>query len=111
MLGVMVSGCASARAPREEIATAELAVREARQSKAPQHANLELRLATEKLNGARRAMAEEDYVAARRLAEQALADAQLAEAKAQSAEAKRMAGQLREAIQTLSSELRGAAGS
>ncbi|HEX6176645.1 MAG TPA: DUF4398 domain-containing protein [Candidatus Binatia bacterium] len=104
-VGALVfSGCSSVTPPREELATAELAVREAQQSKASQHASLELRMATEKLNRAKQAMRDEDHVAARRLAEQALVDAQLAENKARSAEARAMARQLREGIETLRKE-------
>jgi hypothetical protein len=83
---LLFAGC-SMPAPRAEIATADMAVRQARQSRAPQYSRLELRTATEKLNGARQAMADEDYLLARRLAEQARVDAQLAETKAQTLEA------------------------
>jgi hypothetical protein len=104
-VGALVfSGCSSVTPPREELATAELAVREAQQSKASQHASLELRMATEKLNRAKQAMRDEDYVTARRLAEQALVDAQLAESKARSTDAREMARQLREGIETLRKE-------
>ena len=107
---LVFAGCSSVRPPREEIATAELAVREAQQSKAPQHASLELRMATEKLTRARQAMRDEDYVVARRLAEQALVDAQLAESKARSIQARQMASQLREGIETLRKEAERAGG-
>ena len=104
-IGALVfAGCSSIRPPREEIATAELAVREAQQSNAPQHAELEMHTANEKLSQARQAMRDENYVLARRLAEQALVDAQLAESKARSAEARQMARQLREGIETLRKE-------
>lgn len=107
---LVFAGCSSVRPPREELATAELAVREAQQSKAPQHASLELRMATEKLSRARQAMRDEDHVLARRLAEQALVDAQLAESKARSTDAKEMARQLREGIETLRKEAERAGG-
>jgi hypothetical protein len=49
-------------------------------------------------------MRDENYILARRLAEQALVDAQLAESKARSVEARQMARQLREGIETLRKE-------
>ena len=104
VIGGIGSSCSSGRPPREQIAMAELAVRQAENSKAPQHAALELRLATEKAEKARQAMRNEDYVMARRFAEQALVDAQLAESKAQSSEARQSANQLRESIEALRRE-------
>ena len=107
-VGALIIGlgaCSSVQPPREQIATAELALREARSTTAPQHAPLELRLATEKLEKAKNAMREEDYVLARRLAEQALVDAQLAQSKAHSAEAQQSAAQLRRGIENLRQEL------
>lgn len=104
VIGVILSSCSVARPPREQIAMAELAIRQAQNSKAPQHASLELRLATEKAEKARQAMRNEDYVMARRFAEQALVDAQLAESKAQSIEARQTANQLRESIEALRRE-------
>ena len=100
----LLVGCSAKQTPRAEIATAEMALRQARQSAAPQHSPLELRNATEKLNRAKQAMADEDYMLARRLAEQALVDAQLAQATAQSFEAQRMTTELRESIEALRRE-------
>lgn len=99
-----VSGCSAARPPAETVAQAELAVRQADESKAPQHAPAELSGAREKLASAQQAMAAEEYERARRLAEQALVDAQLAQARAESEEARRDAEELRRTIETLRAE-------
>lgn len=93
--------CASLPPPTQTLAQAELAVREAEQANAREHASLELYQATEKLQTARRAMANEDYVIARRLAEEALVQAQLAEQKAQTARAEQTAQELEETIAAL----------
>jgi hypothetical protein len=68
-----------------------------------------LRLAQEKLDGARAAMAEEHHERARRLAEQALVDAQLAEARAEAESARHTAGELRRSIEALRVEAARAA--
>ena len=104
MSAIAAGSCSSVRPPREQLATAELAVQQAQSSKAPQHAPLELRLALEKTDKAKQAMREEDYVAARRFAEQARVDAELAVSKAESVESRQAATQLREAIEALRRE-------
>lgn len=98
-------GCSTVRPPDENVAKAELAVREANQTKAQQYSPLELQLARDNLEKARRAMKDEDYVQARRLADKALVDAQLAETKASTEEAKRVANELRESLETLRREI------
>ena len=108
--GIISSSCSSAPPPREQLATAELAVRRAQDNKAPQYAPLEFRMATEKADKAKQAMRDENYVLARRFAEQALVDAQLAESKAQSTEARQTATQLREGIEALRREAERGAG-
>lgn len=104
-------GCSAAQPPTETaaVAQAELATRQATESKAAQYAPVELRLAQEKLNGARAAMAEEHHERARRLAEQALVDAQLAESRAESESARQTAGELRRSIEALRVEAERAA--
>jgi len=98
------SACSSARPPTETLAKAELAVRQASESNASQEAPLELRLAREKLDKAKAAIAKEDFREARFLAEQALADAQLAETKAESEHARETAHAMRKTIEALRTE-------
>jgi hypothetical protein len=79
-----LAGCATPVRPGQEIAKAEQAVHNAEASEAPTRAPLALAAARDKLERARRALEEEDYRRARRLAEEAVADAELAEMRAES---------------------------
>jgi Domain of unknown function (DUF4398) len=97
------AGCAT-KPPTEKVEVAEAAVQSADTRGAAEDAPLELRLAREKLERARTAMAKEEYVTARRLAEQAQVDAQLAEAKAQSSAALNSAREMRDSIESLRDE-------
>jgi len=100
----LLAACSTAHAPREQLGAAETAVRQAQASQAPQYAPAELRMAADKLEAARRAMREEKYHEARRLAEQATVDAQLAEAKARDAQSQQTAREMRANIETLRRE-------
>src|SRR5215471_18575015 len=84
-----VTGCSAARPPEAAVAQAELAVRQAAESKAPLYAPSEFRVAQQKSQDAQRAMSADDYTLARRLAEQAVTDAQLAQTRASAAEAQK----------------------
>lgn len=99
-----VTGCSSARPPEAAVAQAELAVRQAAESKAPLHAPTEFRIAQEKSQGAQRAMSAEEYELAGRLAEQAITDAQLAQSRAAAAEAQKNAEEVRRTMNALQSE-------
>lgn len=100
----MVTACSSVEPPREQLGAADAALRQARASKAPQHAPAELRMAADKLDQAQQAMREEKYEVARRFAEQALADAQLAQSKARTAETQQITRQMRDSIESLKRE-------
>jgi hypothetical protein len=99
-----MSGCSAAQPPVASVAQAEMAVRQADESPAPQHAAAELRVAREKLLAAQKAMDDEDYEEARRLAEQATVDAQFAHTKASSVQTQQEAAELRKAIDALREE-------
>ena len=99
-----VAGCSTVGPPKDSVAAAELAVQQANKSKAPQYSPLELRMAADKLEEAKRAMNKKEYTLARRLAEEALVDAQVAEAKVASEDARRAANDMRESIETLRRE-------
>ena len=99
-----VAGCSTVGPPKDSVAAAELAVQQANKSKAPQYSPLELRMAADKLEEAKRAMNKKEYTLARRLAEEALVDAQVAEAKTASEDARRAANDMRENIETLRRE-------
>jgi hypothetical protein len=102
-VALVAAGCGTTP-PTEKVEVAEAAVRQADTRGAGEEAALELRLARDKLERARVAMADERYVAARRLAEQAQVDALLAEAKAQSAAALESAREMRDSIESLRGE-------
>ena len=99
-----VTGCSTTHPPEAAVGQAQLAVRQAAESKAPVYAPTEFRLAQEKSQGAQRALAAEEYDQARRLAEQAVTDAQLAQARANAAEAQKNAEETRKTIDALRSE-------
>jgi len=99
-----VAGCSAARPPEADVAQAELAVRQAAESKAPVYAPSEFRVAQEKTLGAQRAMSAEEYTLARRLAEQAVTDAQLAQARAGAADAQKNTEEVRKTMNALQSE-------
>jgi predicted S18 family serine protease len=99
-----MSGCAG-KPPTDTLSQAELAVQEADSKTASQYAPLELRTAREQLEQAKRALAEEEYDEARRLAEQALVNAQLAEARSAAEKARQAAAEIQKSIQALQSEL------
>ena len=102
---VAVAGCAPKRHPSAvRLETAEVAIREAEVSGAAQYAPLDLRLAREKLDRARRALDDDDGDRAHRLSEEALADAQLAEAKTNSEKARYNADEMRKDIEALRSD-------
>ena len=101
----MLAGCASVPAPREQMAVSRQAVANAVSAGGTEFAPLEMRSAQEKLDRANRAMDKEDYEEARRLAEQAQADARLAEKKAQAVKAERAANVTQEDIRALREEM------
>ena len=78
---IILAACSSTPSPATEISAAQTAVTAAEQAEAAQHAPGDLDRARDKLALAQTAMQEEEIEEARRLAEQALADARLAEAK------------------------------
>jgi len=100
-----IAACAGDPAPDAEMARADLAVSQAEDAHAGTHAPGPYALAQDKLERAREAVADGDNLAARRLAEQAAADAQLAEAQARSEVARQNAAALRENIGTLREEV------
>ncbi|MDT8384343.1 MAG: DUF4398 domain-containing protein [Gammaproteobacteria bacterium] len=84
---LLMIGCASMPPPTEQIAVSKATVARAASVGGNEYAPVELKTATEKMNAAEQAMADEDYVKAKRLAEQAQVDAKLAETKAALAKA------------------------
>ncbi len=99
-------GCASKGTGHiESIASAELGIKIAKDSNATINAPLELKFAEDKLSAARIAATREDFVTAKRLADEALVDAKLAESKSITIKAKKQAQEMRDAIDTLRKEI------
>jgi hypothetical protein len=101
---VTLSACASAPAPREQMAVTQAAVERA-SGPAAAEAPTELAAARDKLSRAKTAMADKNYDLARRLAEQAEADATLAEARSREARSGQALAEVRESIRLLRVEL------
>lgn len=102
---LLVAGCASIPAPTEQIAVSKAAVDNATSAGGNEFAPVQLQSALDKLNAAERAMAIEENLKARQLAEQAQVDAQLAAATARSAKAQKAASELREGNRVLHQEI------
>ena len=103
---VSAAGCASKGvAPVESMTSAELVIKEARDNNAAINAPLELKFAEDKLAAAKTAVAQEEFIRAKRLADEALIDAKLAEAKSLSVKAKKQAQEMRDTIDTLRHEI------
>lgn len=101
----LLAGCATTPPPADLMNRAEYTLREAEQSGARESSPLELRFAQEKYSAAQAAMGREDYEAARRLAEQSIANSQLAQAKAEAADARASAERVRRGVESLRQEL------
>jgi hypothetical protein len=103
-----LGACASKPIPDASLATARSAITEAEAAGAMQSAPVELLAAREKLDHAQKAVREEDYVTAGRLAERAEADAILAQRKTQAMKAERAAQELARSNELLRREAGGA---
>lgn len=104
-IGMLFAGCASIPPPTEQLAVSKAALSNASSAGGQQFAPVPLSLAIEKMDAAAKAMAVEDYVLARRLAEQAQVDAQLATVTSRSAKAQNAARELQESNRVLRQEI------
>jgi hypothetical protein len=106
LAAVVTAGCASKGvAPVESMTSAELVIKEAKDNNATINAPLELKFAEDKLAAAKAAVEKEEFLQAKRFADEALMDAKLAEAKSLSVKAKKQAQEMRETIETLRHEI------
>jgi len=96
---LLAGGCAR-HPPTTQVGMASRAVQQAESLQAESYSPLDLRLAREELRRAERAVENEDYDRARRLAEQATVDAELAAAKARSEKARARVAHLRGRLET-----------
>jgi predicted transcriptional regulator len=101
-----LASCASKPpVPSEQLAVSKAAIEQAQQAQANNYAPVELRQAQDKLSQAQAAVQQENYEAAKRLAEQAEVDARLAETKAHSTRAQNAVAEINESIRALRLEL------
>jgi hypothetical protein len=100
----LLSACASVPAPNEQLAVARASVERATGAAAAE-APMEISAARDKLNRANAAFAQKDYATARRLAEEADADAALAEARSRSTRSGRALNEVRDGIRMLREEM------
>ncbi len=91
-------------APNEEIARAEVVIRQAEQSGAAEHSARELSMARRKIERSKSAVDDNEPVEAARLAEEASADAELAAARSRAETAEQAAEEIRATIASLRSE-------
>jgi hypothetical protein len=103
---LVLGACASTPPPTEQMAVGRKAVeRAAGTPEIVQWAPSELDRARMKIQSAENAMARKDYDEARRLADEAEADARLAEARAGARKTDRAAAEVNEALRSLRNEL------
>ena len=102
---IFAAACASTPAPTEQMAVSKLAIANAVSAGGSEHAPTEMKSAQDKMDGANRAMAKEDYDVARVLAAEAQTDARLAEKMAQSAKAQKAAAVMKDDNRVLREEL------
>jgi septal ring factor EnvC (AmiA/AmiB activator) len=101
-----LSACASnVPAPTEQVTLSDNIIRNAEEAGAVQHSPVELNMARDKLEGARREMQDENHEKALRLAEEAEVDARLAELKSRTATTKEAVAAVQSSIDTLRREL------
>ena len=106
---LVMAGCASIPPPTDQLAVTKAAIANASASGANEFAPVELKSAMDKLSAAERAMAEKEYVHAKRLAEEAQLAAKLAATKSNTAKAQKAVENAQESNRILREELQRAA--
>ena len=101
----LIVGCANVPPPTERIAISKVAIDNAVSAGGPEFAPAEMKSAREKLAQANVAMAKNDYVNAKWLAEQSQADADLAASMSRNAKAQKAALAVQEDGRVLQQEL------
>lgn len=101
----LLGACASTPVPKEQLAVAEAAVKQASNTGTSEGAPMQQRVATDKLAAARAAAASGDMLRARQLAEQTELDARVAELHAQTLRARKAAEESQSAARALSEEI------
>ncbi len=104
-LSALATGCAG-NPPKAAIASAQTLVQRAEEEGAAQFAPRPLREAKDKIEKAEGEVDDDDYSDARRLAEQAQADAKLAAVQADREKTKEAVAELTRTVQAMESEIR-----
>ena len=105
-LALALGACGSSpKRPATELAMSGAALQSAEVAGAREYAPIELRVAREKKEMADRKVSEEEYGAARRLSEQAIADAELAKAKAEAEKSRLALREVQDGIQMMRQEI------
>lgn len=105
VFAALMTGCASAPPPVEQMAVSRAAVTSANSAGANEFSPTLLKSTEDKMAAAERAMTKKDYTLAQQLAEQAQVDAQLAVARTQSAKAQKAAEAVQEDSRALRNEI------
>ena len=105
LAGLFGSGCSTMEPPQAEFYQAKADVESANSESASEFAALAMHNANEKIERAKQAMDDEDYVEAKRLAEQASADANLAKATAETEKMKKALEEVNSSLKALENEL------
>ncbi|WP_409318929.1 DUF4398 domain-containing protein [Pseudomonas sp. KCJK9016] len=104
-LAGVLSACASAPIPEQQISLSRDAVNRAVSAEATQYAPLEMKTAQDKMFLMERAIGQQDYVQAKTLAEQIEVDANLAQHKAQAVKLQKQLSDAHNGIQVLKQEM------
>ena len=99
-------GACSSNPPTEQMSVAEHSLQESAINKDSEYAPLEMRMARDHFDAAKRAMEEEEYMKARRLAEKTTADVEAANAKADFERSNNALNELVDSNQSLQQELK-----
>ena len=100
---LLLAGCAG-NPPTEQFAVSQSAVNSAVSAGGPEYAAVEMKAAQDKLSQADKAMQDQRYEEAKRLAEQAEWDARVAERKSQAAKAEKAVRDAQQGIEELREE-------
>tara|TARA_R110002073_G_scaffold3808_1_gene25369 strand:+ start:7220 stop:7750 length:531 start_codon:yes stop_codon:yes gene_type:complete len=102
---LVLQGCSSIPRPEGEMASANTALISAENQDAALHAPVAMDRAKDKLRRAKQAMQDEDYAEARRLADEALADAEYAQAFTSKTRVEQALSDMQTSIEVLQNEI------
>lgn len=103
--GSLLAACGSTNPPTQQLTETQMAIQQAEQSGANDHAPLEIREARKKLELAQKAVEEKEYEQAIRLLDHARVDAELAQVKTLSIQSQKIVAELRDNIRILREEI------